>query len=73
MWHIQWFYCKNHELSLPPFVGWLPKFAGSWTKEPTIVEMLEVLTLAKKVSKLKRLGLIGVSATSNWLACESFL
>jgi hypothetical protein len=54
-------------------VGWLPKFAGSWTKEPTIVEMLEVLTLAKKVSKLKRLGLIGVSATSNWLACESFL
>jgi hypothetical protein len=25
-WHETWFYCENHEPSLPPFVGGLPKF-----------------------------------------------
>jgi hypothetical protein len=25
-WHGTWFYCENHEPSLPPFVGRLPEF-----------------------------------------------
>jgi hypothetical protein len=67
-WHTQWFYCKNHKPKLPPFVGQLPKFNGSWTEELTGVEMPIVQALAKKVSKLKQLRLIGVSVVTNWLA-----
>jgi hypothetical protein len=33
-WHRTWFYCENHEPSLPPFVGQLPEFQGSWSEEP---------------------------------------
>jgi hypothetical protein len=25
-WHKMWFYCENHEPSLPPFIGRLPEF-----------------------------------------------
>jgi hypothetical protein len=52
-WHTQWFYCENHEPSIPPFVGQFPEFEGSCTIEPAAAKMPEVLTLAKKVSKLK--------------------
>jgi hypothetical protein len=38
-------------VSLPSFVGQFPEFEGSWMKEPNAVKMLEVLTLAEKVSK----------------------
>jgi hypothetical protein len=58
-WHTQWFYYKNHEPSLPPFIGRLLGFEGSWTEE---------LIAAKKVSKLKRLGLTRVNVATNWLA-----
>jgi hypothetical protein len=34
-WHGTWFYCENHEPSLPPFVSQLPKFQGTWSEEPT--------------------------------------
>jgi hypothetical protein len=51
---------------MPPLVGQLPKFEGSWTEEPTDNEMPAVLTWAKKVSKLKRLGLIEVGIVVNW-------
>jgi hypothetical protein len=42
----------------------LPEFEGSFTKEPTATEMPGVLTLAEKVSNLKRLRLtrVGVAA-----------
>jgi hypothetical protein len=32
-WHRTWFYCENHEPSLPPFIGHLPEFQGTWHKE----------------------------------------
>jgi hypothetical protein len=32
-WHGTWFYCENHEPSLPPFVGRLPKFRGLGAKK----------------------------------------
>jgi hypothetical protein len=54
-------YCKNHEPSLPPLIKQLPAFEGPWTVEPTAIEMSIVLALAKKVGKLKRLRLTGVS------------
>jgi hypothetical protein len=67
-WHKQWFYCKNHEPSLPIFVGLLPEYQGSWTEEPTTDESSEVQALSAKVSQLKVLGLTGVSVVANWLA-----
>jgi hypothetical protein len=67
-WHTQWFYCINHELALPSFVGCLLKFEGTWTEEPTATEMPEVLALVDRVNKLKGLGLTGVNVVANWLA-----
>jgi hypothetical protein len=52
-WHIQWFYCRNHEPNLPSFISNLPKFVGSWTEELIDAEMPTVLALAEKVIKLK--------------------
>jgi hypothetical protein len=31
-WHGTWFYYENHEPSLPPFVGRLPEFQGTWSE-----------------------------------------
>jgi hypothetical protein len=28
-WHKSWFYCENHEPSLPPFIGRLLEFSGT--------------------------------------------
>jgi hypothetical protein len=67
-WHTQWFYCGNHKSNLAPFVDWLREFEGSWIEEPTIAEMSQLLALAKKVSKLKRLGLRGINVAANWKA-----
>jgi hypothetical protein len=52
-WHTQWFYCENHDPSLPPFVDNLPEFGGSWTEESTDAKMSDVVALAEKVSKFK--------------------
>jgi hypothetical protein len=38
-WHKYWFYWKNHGTSLPPFVGRLSEFSGTWSEEPTPVEL----------------------------------
>jgi hypothetical protein len=38
-WHGTWFYFKNHEPSLPPFVGRLPKFQRTWSEEPTPLKL----------------------------------
>jgi hypothetical protein len=41
-WHTQWFYCENHEPSLPPFVGRLPEYNGSGVEEPMDAKLLAV-------------------------------
>jgi hypothetical protein len=69
-WHRQWFYCKNHEPSLPPFVGWLPEYDTTWVDEPMYSEMLIISALSSRVSELKVFGLIGVCVATNWLACR---
>jgi hypothetical protein len=53
-WHMTWFYCENHEPSLPPFVGHLPEFQGTWSKEPTPLELPQVAALTNKINHLKK-------------------
>jgi hypothetical protein len=67
-WRQQWFYCENHELSLPPFAGRLPKYDATWIEEPVEAEMPTVKVLASWVSELQGLNLIGVHVVNNWLA-----
>jgi hypothetical protein len=67
-WHKSWFYCENHEPSLPSFVGRLPKYNGNWVEEPTLVELPIITALANRVSDLKRRDLTGVCVAANCLA-----
>jgi hypothetical protein len=67
-WHGTWFYCENHEPSLPPFVGQLLKFQGTWSEEPTPLELPQVAALTNKVNSLKEKGLTGVCVATHWLA-----
>jgi hypothetical protein len=67
-WHDTWFYCENHEPSLPLFVGWLPEFQGTWSKELTPLEFPQVAALTNKVNSLKEKVLIGVCVAAHWLA-----
>jgi hypothetical protein len=64
------FYCENHEPSLPLFVGWLPEFQGTWSEEPTPLELPQVAGLTNKVNSLKDKGLTGVYVVMHWLACR---
>jgi hypothetical protein len=66
-WHKSWFYYKNHEPSLPPFVGRLPEFRGTWSKKPTAAELPIIATLGNRVNDLKNQGLIGVCVDAHWL------
>jgi hypothetical protein len=66
-WHTQWFYCENHEPSLPPFIGRLPKYDGSWVEELTEAEAPIIQAVVDRVSELKQLGLMGVDMATNWL------
>jgi hypothetical protein len=68
-WHGTWFYCVNHETSLPPFVGRLLKFQGTWSEEMTPLELPQVAALTNKVNLLKEKGLMGVCVAAHWLAC----
>jgi hypothetical protein len=52
-WHGTWFYCENHEPNLPPFVGQLFEFNGTWSEEPTPLELPQVATLTIKINLLK--------------------
>jgi hypothetical protein len=63
-----WFYCENHEPSLPPFVGRLPEFEGTWSEEPTPLELPLVAALTNKINHLKEQGLTGVFVAGHWLA-----
>jgi hypothetical protein len=49
-WHRTWFYCENHEPSLPLFVGRLPEFQGTWSEKPTPLELPQVATMTNKVN-----------------------
>jgi hypothetical protein len=67
-WHGMWFYYENHEPSLPSFVGRLPEFQGTWSKEPTPLELPHVSALTNKINALKEQGLTGVCVVAHWLA-----
>jgi hypothetical protein len=67
-WHMTWFYCENHESSLPPFIGRLPEFQGSWSEEPTPLELPHVTALTNNVDLLKEHNLTGVCVAAHWLA-----
>jgi hypothetical protein len=67
-WHKSWFYCKNHEPSLPPFVGRLPVFSDTWSEEPSPVELPIIAVLTNQVNDLKNQGLTGVCVAAHWLA-----
>jgi hypothetical protein len=67
-WHGTWFYCENHEPSLPPFVCQLPEFKGTWSEEPTPLKLPQVATLTNKVNLLTEKGLTGVCVATHWLA-----
>jgi hypothetical protein len=62
------FYCENHEPSLPPFVGRLPEFRGSWSEEPAPLKLPHVTALTNKINLLKEHGLTGVYVASHCLA-----
>jgi hypothetical protein len=66
--HGTWFYCENHEPSLPTFVGRLLEFQGTWSEDPTPLELPHVSTLTNKINHLKEHGLIGVCVATHWLA-----
>jgi hypothetical protein len=66
-WHRTWFYYKNHEPSLPPFVGRLPEFQGTWSEDLTPLELPQVAVLTNKINLLKEQGLTGVCVTTHWL------
>jgi hypothetical protein len=63
-----WFYYENHEPSLPLFVGRLPEFQGSWSEEPTPIELPHVVALTNKINLLKKRGLTRVCMATHWLA-----
>jgi hypothetical protein len=67
-WHGMWFYYNNHEPSLPPFVGQLPEFQGTWSEEPTPFELPHVTALTNKINLLKEHGLTGACMAAHWLA-----
>jgi hypothetical protein len=67
-WHGMWFYCKNHEPNLPPFVGRLHEFQWSWCEQPTPLELPHVAALTNKINLLKERGLTGVYVVIHWLA-----
>jgi hypothetical protein len=62
------FYCENHEPSLPPFVGRLPEFQGTWSEEPTPLDLPQVVTLTNQINLLKEQGLTRVCVATHWLA-----
>jgi hypothetical protein len=66
--HGTWFYCENHEPSLPSFVGRLPECLGTWSEEPTLLKAPQVAALIDKVNLLKEKGLTCVCVAAHWLA-----
>jgi hypothetical protein len=67
-WHKSWFYCKNYEPSLPPFVGRLPEFSGTWSDEHTPTELPIIAVMGNRVNDLKSHSLTSVCVATHWLA-----
>jgi hypothetical protein len=67
-WHRAWLYYENHATGLPPFVGRLPEFQGTWSKEPTPLELPHVVALTNNINLLKEHDLTGVCVAAHWLA-----
>jgi hypothetical protein len=67
-WHKTWFYCENHESSLPTFMGRLPECQGTWLEELIPIELPLVMALTNKVNTLKERNLTGVYVAAHWLA-----
>jgi hypothetical protein len=63
--HKSCFYCENHEPSLPPFIGRLFEFSGTWSKEPTPVELPIIANLGNRVNNLKSRSLTGVCVAAH--------
>jgi hypothetical protein len=59
---------ENHEPSLRPFVGRLPKYQRTWSEEPTPLELPQVAALTNKINHLKEQGLFGVYVAAHCLA-----
>jgi hypothetical protein len=59
-WHKSWFYYENLVSSLPPFIGRLPEFNGTWSEEPIAAEHPIIEALGNRVNDLKNQGLTGV-------------
>jgi hypothetical protein len=68
-WHKPWFYYENHEPSLPHFIGRLPEFSGTWSKESTPVDLPIIADLGNLVNDHKSRGLTCVCMAAHWLAC----
>jgi hypothetical protein len=68
VWHGTWFYCENHEPSLPSFVGRLPELHGTCSEQPTSLELPHVVALSNKTNHLKEQGLTRVCVATHWLA-----
>jgi hypothetical protein len=51
-----------------PFVGRLLEFQGTWSKEPTSLELPQVVAPTNKINVLKERNLTGVCVAIHWLA-----
>jgi hypothetical protein len=51
-----------------PFVGRLLEFQGTWSKEPTSLELPQVVAPTNKINVLKERNLAGVCVAIHWLA-----
>jgi hypothetical protein len=61
---------REPEPNLPPFIGRLPEFQGSWSEETTPLELPHVAALTNKINFLKECGLTGDCVATLWLACR---
>jgi hypothetical protein len=64
----KWFYCENHEPSLPSFIGHFPEFHGAWSEVRIPLKAPQVAALIDMVNLFKEKGLIGVCVAAHWLA-----
>jgi hypothetical protein len=67
-WHMTWFYCENHEPSLPPFIGELPEFQGTCSEELSPLKLPHVAALTNNVDSLKEKSLTRACIATHWLA-----
>jgi hypothetical protein len=59
---------REPRIQPPPLVGRLLEFKGTWSEEPTPLELPQVSALTNKINFLKQKGLTGVCVAAHWLA-----